>query len=203
MPRGLILKIDPQSPDAALIERAALALSAGGLVIIPTETLYGIAADSANSHALTRLAKLKTRPKDKPFPLIVSSSSHLEALVAEVSPLAQELMAKYWPGPLSLILASRWGLPLELVYNGGVAVRHSSHPVPLSIADYLGRAITATSANLAGKQAKSTVDDLDPQVIDAVDIVLDAGPCPGGPPSTLADVRVDPPIVLRKGSISL
>ena len=203
MDKGLILKIDPKKPDASFMERAMFSVLGGGLVVIPTETFYGIAVDSANNNALTRLSLLKDRPQDKAFPLIVANFAQLEALVSEVPSPAKDLMDRHWPGPLSLIFPARWGLPGELVHRGGIAVRQSPNTVASALADSVGRAITATSANLSGESAPSSIDDLDDRIIDAVDIILDAGPCPGGLPSTLADVRQNPPVVLRQGSVFL
>lgn len=198
-----IHKINANTPDATLIDRAAAVLSDGGLVIIPTETLYGIAADSANQEALARLGRLKNRPKNKPFPLIVSGNDQLSKLVVNVSKSALDLMSVHWPGPLTLIMECQTGLPPELVYKCGVAIRHSSHPVAAGLSKSLGRAITATSANLAGKPAPSSFENIDPSVFDLVDMVLDAGPCPGGQPSTIADVRSIPPVVIRRGAVSI
>ncbi len=203
MPKGLILKIDPQSPDAALMERAVFSLLGGGLLVIPTETFYGIAVDSGNYNALTRLARLKERPKDKPFPLIISDASQLDALVSDVPAHARQLMDRHWPGPLSLVFPARWGLPGELVHRGGIAVRHSPNTISSALAGSIGRAITATSANLSGEPAPTSIENLDQRVIDSVDLILDAGPCPGGLPSTLADIREDPPLVLRHGAVSI
>ncbi len=189
-------------PDSAILQRAARVLARGGLVAFPTETLYGIAADHRNGEALARLRALKGREPDKPFPLILARAEEVADLAAEVPGAARRLMARHWPGPLTLILAARPGLhPALLSADGGVGARLSPHPVAAGLARALGRAITATSANLAGGPAVSRAEDLDPAIVAGVDLVLDAGPTPGGPPSTVLDARREPPQVLRQGAV--
>ncbi|RJX28954.1 MAG: threonylcarbamoyl-AMP synthase [Desulfarculus sp.] len=198
---AFVLTLDPTRPAEAFIRRAAEALAQGGLVVFPTETLYGIAADHANPAALERLAALKGRRPDKPFPLILARAEEVQAIAAEVPPRARELMARHWPGPLTLVLPARPGLHPCLTLAGGVAARLSPHPVAAGLARALGRAITATSANPAGAPAPVSAQALDPAIAGGVDLILDAGPTAGGPPSTLVDARQDPPRVLRVGAV--
>ncbi|MBI5523074.1 MAG: threonylcarbamoyl-AMP synthase [Desulfarculus sp.] len=198
------ITLDPANPGQALLARAAGVLAEGGLVIYPTETLYGIAADYRNDGALARLVVLKGRDGAKPFPLILASPDEVDSLALAIPPQARELMARFWPGPLTLVLAARPGLsPRLLSPEGGVGLRVSSHPVAAGLAAGLGRAITATSANLAGQPPASRVEDLAPALLAGVDLVLDAGPTPGGPPSTVLDARAWPPKVLRQGAITI
>lgn len=199
-----ILTFDAAHPDPAALAQAAEALAQGGLVIFPTETLYGIAADHGNPHALERLAALKGREADKPFPLILASAAEAEALAQDIPPQARDLMARFWPGPLTLVLTAQPGLhPLLLSAQGGVGLRVSSHPVAAGLARALSRAVTATSANLAGQPPVSRAQDLAPALLAGVDLVLDAGPTPGGPASTVLDCRWWPPKLLRQGAITL
>ncbi|MBU1274055.1 MAG: threonylcarbamoyl-AMP synthase [Proteobacteria bacterium] len=199
----LVLDLDPQRPNPAFMARAALELLQGGLVIYPTETLYGIAADYANPLALERLAALKGRELDKPFGLILTRAQEARDLAQDITSAAWELMARHWPGPLTVVLAARPGLHSTLVSQGGVAMRCSPHPVAAGLALALGRAITATSANLAGQPAPDRARDLDPALLDGCQVLLDAGPTPGGPASTVVDARVDPPLVLRAGAVEI
>jgi len=186
------------------LARAVETLRRGGLVVFPTETLYGIAAHIHSPEALERLGALKGRGEQKPFGLILSSADEVDLLVSEVPPLARRLMAQHWPGPLTLVLAAAPGLHPRLVSsNGGVGMRLSPHPVAATLARELGSAITATSANPAGADPPAQIDDLSPKIIRAVDIILDAGPCPGGPASTVLDARTSPPILLRPGAVPI
>lgn len=179
-------------------------LAQGALLALPTETLYGLAADCRHAGALERVAALKGREDTKPFPLILSSAQEAELLAQEISPAARSLMALYWPGPLTLVLQARPGLhPRLLSADGGVAMRVSSHPVAAGLAAALGRGITATSANLSGQPPVSQAQDLDPSLLRGLDYVLDAGPCPGGLPSTIVDARQEPVRVLRQGAIGV
>ncbi|MCB2188296.1 MAG: threonylcarbamoyl-AMP synthase [Deltaproteobacteria bacterium] len=199
-----VLRLDPVRPDPAALARAAEVLRAGGLVIFPTETLYGLAADAANPAALERLAGLKGRDAAKPFPLIAPDQAAVAALAAEIPPAAQRLMARHWPGALTLVLPARPGLSPRLVSaDGGVAVRLSPHPVAAGLARALGRALTATSANPGGEPAVADPRELAPSILAGVELLLAAGACPGGPPSTVADARQVPVRVLRSGAIVL
>jgi L-threonylcarbamoyladenylate synthase len=198
-----VLTLDPIRPAEPFLRRAAEVLGQGGLVVFPTETLYGIAVDHANRMALERLARLKRRRPDKPFPLILARAEEVQ-VIADSMPLpARELMARHWPGPLTLVLPARPGLHPCLVLAGGVAARLSPHPVAAGLARALGRAITATSANLAGGPPPASLAELDPAVAAGVDIILDAGPTPGGPASTVADARGNEIKVLRPGAVRL
>lgn len=197
-----IITIDPRHPDPAALAEAAGVLAAGGLVIYPTETLYGVAADHRNPAALARLSVLKGRQALKPFPLILADAAEADTLAQDIPPQARQLMARFWPGPLTLVLAARQGLsPRLLSEGGGVGLRVSPHPVAAGLARALGRAITATSANLAGQPPASRADELDPELLAGVDLVLDAGPTPGGPASTILAAQAWPPKLLRAGAI--
>ncbi|MFH2126410.1 MAG: L-threonylcarbamoyladenylate synthase [Pseudomonadota bacterium] len=200
---ALVLALDPEHPSPVFLKWAAQELIDGGLVIYPTETLYGIAADATNPAALERLAALKGREPNKPFGLILSRPQEAQDLAREISPAARALMARHWPGPLTLVLEAKAGLHPSLVHRGGVAMRCSPHPVAAGLALALGRAITATSANLSGQPAPNKAADLDQALVDGCEVLLDSGPTPGGPASTVVDARVEPPVVLRRGAIEI
>lgn len=199
---ALVLTVSPLGPDPQVLARAGELLARGGLVIFPTETLYGLAADHANPRALDRLAALKGRAETKPFPLILAQASEAQSLARDIPPQAQALMGRHWPGPLTLVLRARPGLHPRLVSgSGGVGMRLSPHPVAAGLARALGRAITATSANLAGQPAAARPQDLDPALLAGADLLLEAGPTPGGPASTVLDCLAWPPKVLRQGAV--
>ena len=132
------------------IVRAAEILRQGGLVVFPTETLYGIAAAWDQPRALERLAELKGRDASKPIALSAADAGQVDPLVKDVSELARGLMARFWPGPLTLVLTARAGLhPCLVSADGGVGVRVSSHPAAAGLSRALGRAVTATSSTNA------------------------------------------------------
>lgn len=192
------------SSEKEMIKQAVSLLASGGLVVFPTETFYGIAADVDNPQALDRLAQLKGRRKDKPFGLIAASQAQAALLIAQATPLAQSLMAQHWPGALTMIFEAQKSLHGSLLSSsGGVGIRVSSHPTAAALAEGLGRAITATSANLGDGAPAASVAELNPALAEQVDLVLDLGPCPGGPASTVLDVRHDPPLLIRPGAIEI
>ncbi len=190
--------------EEGALARAAAVLAEGGLVAFPTETYYGLAADLARASALARLGELKGREAGKPFALIGADVGQALSLAAEVPALARELMARHWPGPLTLVLTARSGLPRAVVSpDGGVGVRVSPHPVAAGLARALGRVVTATSANPAGLPPARRVAELHPRIVQGVDLVLDGGTTPGGPASTVLDVRRHPPRLLRAGPVEV
>ncbi len=185
-----------------MLNQAVRLLAQGGLVVFPTETYYGIAAAADDHQALQRLVVLKARTPDKPMALIIGDRKQLTSIVESIPRLAKKLMDRFWPGPLTLILSARQELhPCLVSPDGGVGVRQSPHPTASRLALALGKPITATSANPTGEPPVTRTQDLHPAIRHGVDLVLDAGPTPGGPPSTLLDVRRHPPLTLRQGAI--
>ncbi|HEX7598827.1 MAG TPA: L-threonylcarbamoyladenylate synthase, partial [Polyangia bacterium] len=132
------------------VAAAAAAIAAGEVVAFPTETFYGLAVDGFDEAALHRLRVLKGRDAEKSFTLLVASREMLAALCGDISPLAERLMTQHWPGPLTLVLPARPGLPDAIVAEGCVAVRVSPHPLAQALVVAAARPITATSANPAG-----------------------------------------------------
>jgi L-threonylcarbamoyladenylate synthase len=178
-------------------------LRRGAVVAFPTETFYGLAVDALDASALERLFALKGRGAEKTSALIVADISMLAALCATIPDKARKLAASYWPGPLTLALPARPGLPDAIVQNGFVAARVSPHPVAHALVLAFGRPITATSANPAGAPPPRTVAELRASFAAASPFVLDGGETPGGLPSTLVRVQGDAVEVIRQGAIAL
>jgi L-threonylcarbamoyladenylate synthase len=182
---------------------ALAALARGEIVAFPTESSYGLAVDALDPAALERLWALKQRPADKVVALIVADRAMAGTLCRHIPGAAERLMAAHWPGPLTLALPARPGLPPGLVSEGCVAMRCSSHPVARALAAGLGRPITATSANRAGGAPAHTADEVRATFPTGC-LVLDAGPAAGGAPSTLARIGEAGRIqVLRRGPVVL
>jgi L-threonylcarbamoyladenylate synthase len=182
---------------------ALQALARGEIVAFPTESSYGLAVDALDAAALERLWALKQRPPDKVVALIVADRAMAATLCRQIPPAAETLMAAHWPGPLTLALPARPGLPAALVAEGFVAMRCSSHPVARALAAGLGRPITATSANRAGGAPAHTASEVRDS-FPAGCLVLDGGPAGGGAPSTLARIQEDGRIqLLRAGPVLL
>jgi len=189
------------SPSVEAIADAAAALRRGEIVAYPTETYYGLAVDALDPAALARLFALKGRGEHKASALLVADFAMFADLCAEVPPQAKTLAARHWPGPLTLALPARPGLPAAIVTEGCVAARISSHPVAQALVAAAGRPITATSANPAGLPPVCRPDELRALFPDGGFHLLDGGATPGGLPSTLVRLRAGTLEVLRQGAI--
>jgi len=200
MKKTLLLKVNPQTPDIEKVRISAEFIRSGGLVAFPTETVYGLGADALNAKAVLALFEAKKRPLDNPPIVHVCDVKDVYRLAQEIPRTAEKLMKAFWPGPLTLIL-KRSSIVPDVTVAGldTVAVRMPRHNVALALISESRCPISAPSANLAGKPspttAKHVLDDLDGRI----DAVLDAGPTVIGVESTVLDVTVDPPQVLRPG----
>ena len=187
----------------AEIRRAAEALSKGGVFAIPTDTLYGLAADALNPDALDRVYAAKGRPADMPLPVLVSGweqSLQVATVSSEIEALARGLAEAYWPGSLTMVLPAAPGLPRRLTAGRDtVAVRMPDHPVPRALADALGRPITGTSANRSGEPDITDPDELRRVLAPRVDGIIVSGPKPVGGASTIVAVSGDGIRLLREG----
>jgi L-threonylcarbamoyladenylate synthase len=193
------------APDAVSdgVVAAAAALRRGEIVAFPTETYYGLAVDALDGEALARLFALKGRGDEKATALLVANLAMLAELCAEVPARARELAAAHWPGPLTLALPARPGLPAAIVSEGCVAARVSSHPVAAALVAAFGRPLTATSANPAGAPPVRTAAEVAAHFPGAALHLLDGGETPGGPPSTLVRLRGGKVEVLRPGAVEI
>jgi L-threonylcarbamoyladenylate synthase len=203
MKKTLVLKISSRRPESDKIRLAASLIRKGGLVAFPTETVYGLGADAFNPEAVRRLFKAKKRPLDNPPIVHVANSKNVYKLAKEVPPTAHRLMDHFWPGPLTLIL-KRSDLVPDVTVAGldTIAVRMPRHRVALALIMESGCAVAAPSANLAGKPSPTSAEHVLADLDGRVDAVLDAGPTVVGVESTVLDMTVDPPEVLRPGGIS-
>jgi L-threonylcarbamoyladenylate synthase len=183
------------------IEEAVRVLRAGGIVAYPTDTLYGIAVDPLNALAMEALFALKGREVGRAVPLIGSDREQV-ASVVEMSRLARRLAERFWPGPLTLVLRSavRWAAGVAAA-DGTVAVRVPDHAVARALARGFERPVTATSANRSGDPAAVEPVDVLSALGGGVALVLDAGRCAGGLPSTIVDASGETPRLVRAGVI--
>jgi L-threonylcarbamoyladenylate synthase len=186
------------------IARAVEVLHGGGIVAFPTDTVYGIGAHAMQPCAVDKLYRAKERPRDKAIPLLLPSFEALPEVVASVPDAARAVAARYWPGALTIVLRRAPGVP-DVVTAGGetVAVRMPDHALTLALLRTLDAPLAATSANLSGEPAPDTADGVLAQLEGRIDLLLDGGRCPGGVASTVVDLTVDPPAVLREGAIGL
>jgi len=186
------------------LEEAVRSLNSGGVVVFPTDTLYGLGADVFSLAALQRIFSIKGRRADLALPVLVAGLDQVEAVAQPVSAQTQRLAERFWPGPLTLVMRRSPDLP-GLVTGGAdtVAVRMPGHPVPLELARRLGRPITGTSANRSGQPDLLDLSALENQLGNLVDHIIQTGPVPAGTASTIVNVTGDTPQLLRGGAISL
>lgn len=195
-----IRRIDSDGSDAAAIAEAAGCVADGGIIVFPTRCLYGLGADALNPEAVGRVFALKNRPADNPLLVLVRDISEIDRFAKEIPPAARSIMVRFWPGSITLVFKAGPGLPGALTAGTGkIGIRIPGHPVAAALVKALGGPITGTSANLAGDPGADRIETLDPRMAAAVDLILDAGPLAGGAGSTIVDVTVDPPRVLREG----
>jgi L-threonylcarbamoyladenylate synthase len=176
---------------------------AGGVVAVPTESFYGLAVNALNERAIERLLAIKKRREEHPILILIHSADELKRYVVRIPPVASHLIEAFWPGGLTMVFEANPVLPLLLTgRTGKVGVRLSSHPVPTKLARVSGVAITGTSANVTGEPPCEKPEDVLKVLGSQVDIILDGGKTAGGKGSTVLDVTVVPPVILREGMVS-
>jgi L-threonylcarbamoyladenylate synthase len=186
------------------IDQAARVLHEGGLVVLPTDTVYGISASLDSPSSIARLFTVKRRPIDRPIALLVDRIADVESVVEAMSPAALRLMEYFWPGGLTLAMVKKAGVPDVVTASGPtVAVRMPAHPVPRALARRLGGPLPTTSANVSGQPSPANAEAARDQLGDQVDLILDGGAAPGGVDSTVLDLSTDPPTVRRVGAVSI
>jgi L-threonylcarbamoyladenylate synthase len=198
-----VLHVSPENPESDIIGRAADVLRAGGLVAFPTETVYGLGADVLNLDAVRKVFEAKGRPSDNPLIVHIATAAQLEDIIDEMPEKGRALADAFWPGPLTLVM-KRTILVSDLVTGGldTVAVRMPDHAVPLALIQALGEGIVGPSANLSGRPSPTTAQHVFDDLRGRVDLILDAGATTIGLESTVVDVTVEPPSILRLGGLT-
>lgn len=196
------LCVDPERPDPEALRKAVDALAAGEVVAFPTDTLYGLAVDPRRADAARRLFALKRRPAGQAVPLIAADSGQVDLVARDVTRLARRLAARWWPGPLSIVLDAATALDPQLLTEAGtVAIRVPAQGLARRLAADFEHPITATSANRSGEppaaDAAAVADGLGSDLC----VLVDGGPARGGPPSTIVDARGDTPMLVREGAV--
>lgn len=170
----------------------------------PTETFYGLGAAALDPAAAERVFQVKGRPASQPLLVLVESVAMVDRLVAGIPPVARALMARHWPGPLTLVLRASPAVPRTVTGGGDtIGVRLSPHPVATGLVRALGAPVTAPSANPTGLAPPRTAAEVQAYFANVLALILDAGPTPGGPPSTVLDVTTDPPRLIRAGAVAV
>ena len=194
------LAITSGHPSPQAITTAVSILRQGGLVAFPTDTLYALGADASNTLAIKRVFDAKGRSQAHPIPLLVSDLTMAIRITGDLSGSVARLVERYWPGPLTLLVAAPPGVsPLLTAGTGLIGLRIPDAPVALDLIRRLGRPVTGTSANRSAGKEPRDADEVYRQLGYRVDLILDGGPVPIGSPSTVVDVTVSPPRIVREG----
>ena len=188
-----VIKIDPVNPDKRKIAIAAKVIREGGLVVFPTETVYGIAANLLDKKAVERLRAVKARPEGKSFTIHISDLKMIRDMGCAITGTAEKLIAEFWPGPLTIILKSHKG--------DNVGFRMPADKIALELIKASGVPVVAPSANLSGKPAPATAEEAMADLEGKIDMVIDGGRTEVGLESTVVDLTVNPFKVLRTGAI--
>ena len=195
--------VDPESPQRDALQEAASWIVSGGLVALPTDTLYGLAADPFSAAAVARVFVVKGRDAGRALPLIAADAAQVSAHLGRLSAIGARLAERFWPGPLTLVVRAPSALAPDVTGGTGtVGVRVPADAVARAICAAVGRPITATSANLSGEPPTSDPDEVERTLGDRLDLLIDAGETPGGAPSTIVNVTGAEPALVRAGAIS-
>ena len=198
-----LLKISPETPDPAAIRYAAALIRRGELVAVPTDTFYGIAADPFNLAAIGEIYRVKGRPESRALPILVNSVVQAVSLARDVPYTFHKLAAKFWPGPLTILVEASNHIPLKVTaHTGLVALRWPKSPVICALIDLVDGPITGTSGNISGQPACSNAVDLLEQLGDRLPLILDAGETTGTLASTIVKLDEDDWAVMREGVIT-
>lgn len=200
---GIILSLKTREDRDAGLEHACTILRQGGLVAFPTESFYGLAADPRRNDAVLRLFAAKRRSPDQPVLLLLPARESVAEYAARIPPSAQRLMERFWPGGLTLVFEALPSVSRLLTAGTGtIGLRLSSQPLATELARRFGTAVTGTSANPSGRPPACTAREAAAFLAPEPALILDGGPAPGGPGSTILDVTVHPPRILRQGQVS-
>jgi len=198
-----LLKISPENPDPAALRYAADFIRRGELVAIPTDTFYGIAADPFNLAAIDQIYRVKGRPETRALPILVNTTSQAVALARDVPYTFHKLAAKFWPGPLTLLVEASSGVPLKVTaHTGNVALRWPKSPIVDALISLVKGPVTGTSGNISGQPACATAIDLLEQLGDRLPLILDAGETPGNLASTIVKLEGEDWEIMRQGVIT-
>lgn len=196
-----VIRVDPDQPTPAVLGEAAAAIAAGRVIAFPTDTVYGLAARPDDEAAIAAVYEIKGRPRSLPLVLFLPDAPALEEY-AVVTPQIRAAVARFWPGPLTVVARARATAPGGLVSAGTVGFRVPRHPVARGLVATCG-ALATTSANLSGRGATGDPQEVLTQLAGRITLLLDAGPAPGGVESAVVDFTTQPPTVLRAGAIGV
>ena len=198
----MIIRLDSFIGHEQALKKAKEVLLQGGLVACPTESFYGLAVDAGNEEAIRRLFVLKKRAAEHPILLLVPSVELISEYVIRIPPVAHHLINEFWPGGLTLVFeASERISPLLTAGTGKIGLRLSNHPLATTLARAIEAPVTGTSANISGTPPSCSAKEVFASFGEDIDLIIDGGETAGGTGSTILDVTVDPPQILRNGIV--
>ena len=184
------------------IKKAVQCLKSGGIIAIPTDTVYGLGADPFNADAVQKLYTIKGRPDGKPIPLVLSSVADVHRVARNLPDFFFHLTDRFWPGGLTIIVEAKDLLPVLTAGGNTVGVRIPDNPLLLQILEAFGGPAAITSANLSGEPPATSPQEIGEELASRIDVIVDGGETPGPIPSTVYDISISPPIIRRHGVIS-
>jgi len=203
MPEIIKIDLNDDTVFRSQMVRVKRVLNLGGVMAFPTDTFYGLGATAFNRNAVSRIFKIKQRMKDKPLLTLVASAYQVNTMTREIIPTAEILMDKLWPGPLTILFSALPDLPSQLTANSGkIGVRQPANETVQKLLSGIGFPITATSANISGAENITTAEEVGRILGDQIDLIVDGGTTPGGKESTVLDVTLSPPLLIREGAVS-
>ena len=199
-----VLKVDSHDPEPEVIARVAEAIAAGGLVVLPTDTVYGLVCDPHQAAAVDRIYEVKQRQRGLPLVLLLHDMKQVETFIEDLPAAAARAMQEFWPGVLTVVLrdCSPATEPLRACKES-IGLRLPAHLVPRMVSQLTGGGLASTSANLSGDVSPVTAEEALAQLEGLVTLVLDGGPAPAGRESTVVSFIPHPPEVLREGALSV
>jgi L-threonylcarbamoyladenylate synthase len=199
-----VLRIDPEEPDRAALNRIAEEVLRGGIVAFPTDTIYGLGCSLFDTDAVAMLAQIKHRARSHAFISLIPEPLQAWGLADEVGPVAERLIDRYWPGPLSLIFRAAPLVPLQVLGRAGtLALRCPRDTLCQRILERIGGPVVSSSANLSGEPPAESAAEVVAIFGNQLDVVLDGGPRHARPPTTLVDVSGERPRLLRRGTLDV
>ena len=198
-----ILKVDTSDPDLwdNIITKTQKVLKGGGVIAFPTDTFYGLGADPYNKNAVNKIYEIKNRDRNKPLLLLIDSVVKLDKLVEEPSEASTKLIDTFWPGPLTMLFKPKSSIP-EYITDDLIGIRLPGNSITRKLLSALNHPLTAPSANFSGEDPTTSAEHVKDHLGNKVDLILDAGICKGGEPSTLVDTTKNPVRLIRAGAIS-
>lgn len=203
MPEIIKIDLDDETVFRTQMVKIKRVLNLGGVMAFPTDTFYGLGATAFNRKAVSRIFKIKQRPKDKPLLTLVASAYQANSMALEITPTAEILIEKLWPGPLTILFSAHPHLPSQLTANTGkIGIRQPGNEMVRKLLSGIGFPITATSANISGTENVTTAKEVEETLGSQIDLIVDGGAAPGGKESTVLDVTLSPSLLVREGAIT-